>query len=156
MSPDARAPGGTHVADTPCSLGFPDMPRLELDQPLVHPVDRADDVLPPRGGCAGLRPTRCTEPCQYASSPVVVVPPGGGQVNTPVAATCLLLAAGGKGEVRPARRQDVEAVRADAARTAVERRPGGYACASSTTVRAHQPFAWARQRTQTSRKSAVA
>lgn len=64
-------------------------------------------------------------------------------MNTLVAATYALLTDDGKVQVRSVRWQDFEAVRADAARIAVERRPGGYACASSNTVRAHPPFAWA-------------
>ena len=45
----AETPGGTRAADTVGGLGFPDMPRLELDQLLVQLRDRADDVLATQG-----------------------------------------------------------------------------------------------------------
>ena len=45
VPPAAQGPGGTPAADAAGRLGFPDAPRLELDQLLVQPVDRADDVL---------------------------------------------------------------------------------------------------------------
>ena len=32
---------------------FPDVPRLELDELLVQPMDRAGDVLAAQDGCAG-------------------------------------------------------------------------------------------------------
>jgi two-component system, NarL family, sensor histidine kinase DevS len=45
----ARGPGGTGAADAAGGLGFPDVPRLELDQLLVQLRDRADDVLATQG-----------------------------------------------------------------------------------------------------------
>jgi len=45
----AIAPGGADGADAAGGLGFPDVPRLELDQLLVQLVDRASDVLAARG-----------------------------------------------------------------------------------------------------------
>jgi len=50
----AGTPGGARAADAVSGLGFPDMPRLELDQPLVQLVDRADDVLAAHGRLCGL------------------------------------------------------------------------------------------------------
>ncbi|MDQ2812403.1 MAG: GAF domain-containing protein [Actinomycetota bacterium] len=51
---DAGIPGGARAADAVSGLGFPDMPRLELDQLLVQLVDRADDVLATQGRLRGL------------------------------------------------------------------------------------------------------
>jgi len=45
---------GARGADAVSGLGFPDMPRLELDQLLVQLVDRADDVLATQGRLRGL------------------------------------------------------------------------------------------------------
>ena len=42
------------AADVPGGLGFPDVPRLELDQRLVQLRDRADDVLATQGRLRGL------------------------------------------------------------------------------------------------------
>jgi signal transduction histidine kinase len=50
----AEGPGGARAADAVSGLGFPDLPRLELDQLLVQLVDRADDVLATRGRLRGL------------------------------------------------------------------------------------------------------
>jgi signal transduction histidine kinase len=47
----AEIPGGARAADAASGLGFPDIPRLELDQLLV---DRADDVLATQGRLRGL------------------------------------------------------------------------------------------------------
>ena len=47
-------PGGTGAADAAGMLGFPDMPRLELDELLVQLVDRAGDVLAAQGRLRGL------------------------------------------------------------------------------------------------------
>ena len=47
----AEIPGGARAADAVSGLGFPDIPRLELDQLLV---DRADDVLATQGRLRGL------------------------------------------------------------------------------------------------------
>ncbi len=52
--PAAEAPGGAQAADAPDGLGFPDIPRLELDQLLVQLRDRADDVLAAQGRLRGL------------------------------------------------------------------------------------------------------
>ena len=52
--PVAEIPGGARAADAVSGLGFPDMPRLELDQLLVQLVDRADDVLATQGRLRGL------------------------------------------------------------------------------------------------------
>ena len=56
--PQARdrgpAPGGARAADVAGGMGFPDMPRLELDQLLVELMDRADDVLATQGRLRGL------------------------------------------------------------------------------------------------------
>ena len=52
--PVAELPGGARPADAAGGLGFPDMPRLELDQLLVQLVDRADDVLATQGRLRGL------------------------------------------------------------------------------------------------------
>ena len=54
VPPAAQGPGGTHAADAAGGLGFPDVPRLELDQLLVQLVDRADDVLAAQGRLRGL------------------------------------------------------------------------------------------------------
>jgi signal transduction histidine kinase len=48
------APGGTGAADAAGGLGFPDVPRLELEQLLVQLVDRAGDVLAAQGRLRGL------------------------------------------------------------------------------------------------------
>ena len=45
----AQAPGGARAADAAGGLGFPGVPRLELDQLLVQLADRADDVLAAQG-----------------------------------------------------------------------------------------------------------
>jgi len=50
----AQAPAGAHAADAAGGLGFPDVPRLELDQLLVQLRDRADDVLATQGRLRGL------------------------------------------------------------------------------------------------------
>jgi signal transduction histidine kinase len=52
--PAAEIPGGARAADAAGGLGFPDIPRLELDQLLVQLVDRADDVLATQGRLRGL------------------------------------------------------------------------------------------------------
>ncbi|HEV2536647.1 MAG TPA: GAF domain-containing protein [Streptosporangiaceae bacterium] len=52
--PVAEIPGGARAADAAGGLGFTDIPRLELDQLLVHLVDRADDVLATQGRLRGL------------------------------------------------------------------------------------------------------
>jgi len=56
--PQARdrgpAPGGARAADVAGGMGFPDMPRLELDQLQVQLMDRADDVLATQGRLRGL------------------------------------------------------------------------------------------------------
>ena len=52
--PAAGTPGGARAAEVVSGLGFPDMPRLELDQLLVQLVDRADDVLAAQGRLRGL------------------------------------------------------------------------------------------------------
>ena len=52
--PVADIPGGARAADAVSGLGFPDMPRLELDQLLVQLGDRADDVLATQGRLRGL------------------------------------------------------------------------------------------------------
>jgi signal transduction histidine kinase len=49
-----RTPDGARAADVAAGLGFPDLPRLELDQLLVQLVDRADDVLATQGRLRGL------------------------------------------------------------------------------------------------------
>ena len=49
-----ETPGGARAAEAVGGLGFPDMPRLELDQLLVQLIDRADDVLATRGRLRGL------------------------------------------------------------------------------------------------------
>ena len=48
------APGGARAADAAGGMGFPDVPRLELDQLLVQLMDRADDVLATQGRLRGL------------------------------------------------------------------------------------------------------
>ena len=50
----AEIPGGARAADAVSGLGFPDIPRLELDQLLVQLIDRADDVLATQGRLRGL------------------------------------------------------------------------------------------------------
>jgi two-component system, NarL family, sensor histidine kinase DevS len=50
----AEIPGGARAADAAGGLGFPDIPRLELDRLLVQLVDRADDVLAAQGRLRGL------------------------------------------------------------------------------------------------------
>jgi signal transduction histidine kinase len=52
--PAAEIPGGARAAEAVSGLGFPDIPRLELDQLLVQLVDRADDVLAAQGLLRGL------------------------------------------------------------------------------------------------------
>lgn len=52
--PVAEIPGGARAADAAGGLGFPDIPRLELDQLLVQLVDRADDVQAAQGRLRGL------------------------------------------------------------------------------------------------------
>ena len=47
-------PGGAGAADAAGGLGFPDVPRLELDELLVQLVDRAGDVLAAQGRLRGL------------------------------------------------------------------------------------------------------
>ena len=54
VPPAAQGPGGTGAAETAGRLGFPDVPRLELDQLLVQLRDRADDVLATQGRLRGL------------------------------------------------------------------------------------------------------
>ena len=54
VPPAAQGPGGTPAADAAGGLGFPDVPRLELDQLLVQLTDRADDVLATQGRLRGL------------------------------------------------------------------------------------------------------
>ena len=50
------APGdaGARAAEAAGGLGFPDIPRLELDQLLVQLADRADDVRATQGRLRGL------------------------------------------------------------------------------------------------------
>jgi signal transduction histidine kinase len=48
------AVGGASAADVAGGLGFPDMPRLELDELLVQLVERAGDVLAAQGRLRGL------------------------------------------------------------------------------------------------------
>ena len=50
----AQALGGARAADAAGGLGFPGVPRLELDQLLVQLADRADDVLAAQGRLRGL------------------------------------------------------------------------------------------------------
>ena len=45
---------GARAADAAGGLGFPDLPRLELDQLLVQLADRADDVRATQGRLRGL------------------------------------------------------------------------------------------------------
>jgi hypothetical protein len=52
--PSAAQTPGAGAADAAGGLGFPDAPRLELDQLLVQLVDRADDVLATQGRLRGL------------------------------------------------------------------------------------------------------
>ena len=47
-------PGGSAAADAAGGLGFPDVPRLGLDELLVELVDRAADVLAAQGRLRGL------------------------------------------------------------------------------------------------------
>jgi len=49
-----QAAGGTGAAEAAGGLGFPDAPRLELDELLVQLVDRAGDVLAAQGRLRGL------------------------------------------------------------------------------------------------------
>ena len=49
-----RGLAGAPAADAAGRLGFPDAPRLELDQLLVQLRDRADDVLATQGRLRGL------------------------------------------------------------------------------------------------------
>ena len=53
VPPAAQTPGAG-AADAAGGLGFPDMPRLELDELLVQLVDRAGDVLAAQGRLRGL------------------------------------------------------------------------------------------------------
>src|SRR6202167_6638701 len=50
----ARDGAGSRAADAAGGLGFPDIPRLELDQLLVQLADRADDVRATQGRLRGL------------------------------------------------------------------------------------------------------
>ncbi len=52
--PAAETPGGARAAEAVGGLGFPDIPRLELDQLLVQLAERADDVLAAQGRLRGL------------------------------------------------------------------------------------------------------
>ena len=55
--PQARGPGppgGARAAAAAGGMGFPDVPRLELDQLLMQLMDRADDVLATQGRLRGL------------------------------------------------------------------------------------------------------
>ena len=52
--PAAGIPGGARAAEVVSGLGFPDMPRLELDELLGQLADRADDVLAAQGRLRGL------------------------------------------------------------------------------------------------------
>ena len=52
--PTAAQTPGAGAADAAGMLGFPDAPRLELDQLLVQLRDRADDVLAAQGRLRGL------------------------------------------------------------------------------------------------------
>jgi len=55
--PQARGPsppGGARAATAAGGMGFPDVPRLELDQLLMQLMDRADDVLATQGRLRGL------------------------------------------------------------------------------------------------------
>jgi GAF domain-containing protein len=52
--PAPEAADGARAVDAGGGLGFPDMPRLELDQLLVQLRDRADDVLAAQGRLRGL------------------------------------------------------------------------------------------------------
>ena len=55
--PQARGPGpapGARAAAVAGGMGFPDVPRLELDQLLMQLMDRADDVLATQGRLRGL------------------------------------------------------------------------------------------------------
>ena len=54
VPPAAQGPGGAGAADAAGGLGFPDVPRLGLDQLLVQLRDRADDVLATQGRLRGL------------------------------------------------------------------------------------------------------
>jgi signal transduction histidine kinase len=54
VPPAAQGPGSAPAADAAGGLGFPDVPRLELDQLLVQLRDRADDVLAAQGRLRGL------------------------------------------------------------------------------------------------------
>jgi len=53
-TPPAGGAGGAGAADVAGGLGFPDVPRLELEQLLVQLVDRAGDVLAAQGRLRGL------------------------------------------------------------------------------------------------------
>ena len=50
----AMVPGGASAADAAGGLGFPNMPRLELDELLVQLVERAAGVLAAQGRLRGL------------------------------------------------------------------------------------------------------
>ena len=52
--PAAEIPDDARAAEAVGGLGFPDLPRLELDQLLVQLVDRADDALAAQGRLRGL------------------------------------------------------------------------------------------------------
>src|SRR6476659_54565 len=52
--PAAEIPDDVRTAEAVGGLGFPDLPRLELDQLLVQLVDRADDALAAQGRLRGL------------------------------------------------------------------------------------------------------
>src|SRR5580658_1154892 len=52
--PDPDPAPGARAADAAGGLGFPDLPRLELDQLLVQLADRADDVRATQGRLRGL------------------------------------------------------------------------------------------------------
>ena len=54
VQPAAQRRGGAHAADAVGGLGFPDVPRLELDELLVQLIDRAGDVLATQGRLRGL------------------------------------------------------------------------------------------------------
>ena len=52
--PGAQVPGGAGAADAADGMGFPDVPRLELDELLAQLVDRAHDVQAAQGRLRGL------------------------------------------------------------------------------------------------------
>jgi hypothetical protein len=56
LDPEPAPDGaGARAADAAGGLGFPDIPRLELDQLLVQLADRADDVRATQGRLRGKR-----------------------------------------------------------------------------------------------------